>query len=174
MKKILVTLTLLTACVTGHAQFEDRLTQLQRAYDKEIRRVTEPVDQKYENALIALQKSYIEANKLEEALEVKKEIEALKARRSVAAVTDSRPPLGQEPSSPENAGSSDLKEWKGDIRWEREGGESVIKIEGVRGGARKISRVIKVEDFPGGAAHEIQIQIGRVRRSRHGIARRFS
>ena len=105
---------------------------------------------------------------------MKKEIEALKARRSVAAVTDSRPPLGQEPSSPENAGSSDLKEWKGDIRWEREGGESVIKIEGVRGGARKISRVIKVEDFPGGAAHEIQIQIGRVRRSRHGIARRFS
>lgn len=95
----------------------DQLDQLRQTYELEIQKVILPVDRQYGQALVRLQTSLVAANQLEEALEVKKEIERLKGK--IAAALPSQP-TPQQPSAdkPAMVAISDKTEskfrWKGD------------------------------------------------------------
>jgi hypothetical protein len=106
-----------------------------KIYEAEVEKVTGPVSQKYEKALLNLQKRYVEQNRLEDALLVKKEIEALKAgtlKRSekpvdspVAMATPAPVPSLLAPVSQEK---EELLQWKGDHKKSSEGGETIYTL----------------------------------------------
>lgn len=142
-----------------YGQLEDRLSQLQRTYEREVEKATAPVDRKYYQALVALQKSLIDANNLEKALVVKKEIDALLSKagkKSPPAQTNSSTAARPSPE-PSNNARSDLKKWRGDMKLRQDEGEDVLVLEGVQSGTRKMRLEVDVEDdFPNGLRMRFQ------------------
>lgn len=133
-----------------HGQSE-RMTKLSDTYEVELKKVIEPVNKQYENALIKLQKQFIAQNRLEDALLVKKEIELLKENKitpAVAAVPQSTP----TPTDSETPSSKIDTEWKGDLKVYQEDGETVFVLEGRKSGTRMMTMPIEniKERFPNG------------------------
>lgn len=133
----------------------ERIENLKQVYHEEIKSVTTPVNQKYEAALIALQKKYVSENKLEEALLVKQEIEALKAgtlERSVAASAPASSEDSANGEAPMASAKPDELEWRGDQKEQKEGGDTVYSLEGEVGATRMMTVPIYdiKERFPNG------------------------
>lgn len=137
------------------AQEDDPLAKLQATYEKEVAKVVAPVDRQYHQALLQLQKTFIEANELEKALEVKQEIDALvkKATDRTAALETAKSGASEvagEMTEPSET-SDDLRKWSGDQKRRKDDGKDALLLEGVLGGTRKMSREIEVgKDYPNG------------------------
>jgi len=157
---ILVLLAYLTTFAV-RAQENDALDKLQATYEKEVARVTAPVDRQYHQALLQLQKTLIEANDLEQALEVKREIETLLKKaeaQKTPAETESAPRGMQSAQSEDSTETSEeLREWRGDQKRRNDEGQDVLLLEGVLAGTRKMGREIEVgREFPNGLRMRFQ------------------
>lgn len=139
-------------CQSG-AQSE-RMEELKKTYEAELKKVIEPVDRQYEKALLNLQKKFISENRLEDALLVKKEIEMLKDNKVVQ--TEPTPsgegapkvesPAGNEP------GDKVALDFKGDHEVVQEDGDTTFVLEGQNGGVRMMTLPINdiKKRFPNG------------------------
>ncbi len=119
----------------------DKLAKLKKAYRSEIERVTTPVDEKYLKALERLQKSYASANKLDEAILVRKKIALFK---SPSPATE----LGESPSLKDP--SPILKKWTGDGNLLIKDGEEILHISTDLTLSKKLEYIFNVKDYPQG------------------------
>ncbi len=159
MKRFFIILTILlcesAACIpAGYANEQSkRMEELKDTYERELKKVTTPVDLQYEKALLNLQKKFISENRLEDALLVKKEIESLKANnvvpnkraaKKVAVVTSPSP-------EPETPGSKKLR-FKGDHRTTQEDGDTIYLLKGRKGGTKMMTMPMErlKKQFPNG------------------------
>jgi hypothetical protein len=111
----------LAICSSARAQAEE-LDELREIYFEQIKKVSIPVEIKYGQSLVKLQKALISENNLEEALNVKNEIDKLKAK--LAGNQEPEPPASRVPALP-TSGKPELTEkeeegqkfnWRGDFQ----------------------------------------------------------
>src|SRR5690554_4830615 len=88
-----------------NAEEPKELTRLKETFQREMRKVTAPVDEKYLHALERLQKQLAAANKLDEALEV---------RNVIAKVKSAEPGAPSLPNSSAKKEFVSLRSWSGD------------------------------------------------------------
>ena len=134
-----------------------RIEDLQEIYETEVEKVTAPVSEKYERALLNLQENYVEQNRLEDALLVKKEIEALKAGTLKRSAKPNDSPVSMPVTAPgeATAGSEEeggLLAWKGDHEKSSESGGTIYTLEGKDQGTNMMTVSIKdvQKRFPNG------------------------
>lgn len=132
------------------ARAEDllELEKLDKLYNKEIKRVTDPVNQKYITALERLQKTYATANLLDEALAVRTELNAFLAKKKSAKKGDVETPKEEGGSGSAEAKKA-LRRWKGDGRLIAVDDEFAIQIKADSAGS-KIENTFEVKGFPDG------------------------
>lgn len=124
------------------------LEKLDNLYKKEIKRVTDPVNQKYVTALERLQKSYATANLLDEALAVRTELNTFLAKEKYAKKADIE-------NSKEEGGSNNveakkaLRRWKGGGRLIEVDDEFAIQIKADSGNL-EIENTFEVKGYPDG------------------------
>jgi len=140
------------------ADTED-LGRLRSIYFEQVDEVTLPVKKQYGRSLVDLQKQLIRNNSLEEAIEVKAEIERLKkAMIEGGTLTSSRVVPGRlmaeaksEKEEPKLEGASGFR-WKGDFQEDKYQGDDIILMEADETAVVKITnRLDDVQkEFPKG------------------------
>ncbi len=124
------------------------LEKLDDLYKKEIKRVTAPVNQKYETALERLQKSYATANLLDEALAVRTELNTFLAKKKSAKKADIETTKEEDGSNNIEAKKA-LRRWKGGGRLIAVDDEFTIQIK-ANSGKLKIENTFEVKGYPDG------------------------
>lgn len=89
---------LLSVAVVSMADEPSDLVALRKSYEKEIKRVTQPVNATYLKALQQLKDNYTRGSKLEQALAVDAEMKKLSSDR-IAEITTSKPTSGDAAKS---------------------------------------------------------------------------
>lgn len=151
----------LVFCSVVSAQNEN-LDELRGIYFEQIKKVSIPIDKKYGQSLVKLQKTLISENKLEEALSVKNEIARLKAKLAGNQAPEHSTPLVLAPSTttkPEMTEAKPLEQksqkfnWLGDFQMKKIEGERVIFMEADEADDITITAELKnvQKDYPNGA-----------------------
>lgn len=109
--RILLTLLFAIGSTWGHAEDPERLKLLRGSYQRELERVTVPVNRKYLDALNQLVASYTQAGELDAALAVREEI------KSVLSVTASKDNDSKE------SGLLGFKDWLETVKFLANNGE---------------------------------------------------
>ncbi len=142
-------------CVpAGHANEQStRMEKLKDTYEKELKKVTTPVDRQYEKALLNLQKKLISENRLEDALLVKKEIGLLKADKVIPNRVEPKKVASKTSPVPEVESPESKKlGFKGDHTSKQEGGETIYLLQGKKDGTNMMTMPMKrlKQQFPNG------------------------
>ncbi len=146
----------LVFCAVAHAQNE-KIDELRGIYFEQLKKVSIPIDKKYGQSLVKLQKTLISENNLEEALKVKNEIAKLKAKLAGNHAPAQPSPLTLTLPTATKVKPLELKgqkfKWLGDFQIKEVEGEGVIFMESDEAGditiAAELTNVKK--DYPNGA-----------------------
>ncbi len=151
----------LVFCSVANAQNE-KIDELRGIYFEQIKKVSIPIDKKYGQSLVKLQKALISENNLEEALIVKNEISRMKAKLAGNQAAAHSTPLILTPPITTEAKMTEAKpseqkdqefNWLGDFRMKKIEGEKVIFMEADEAGDVAITTKLKnvQKEYPNGA-----------------------
>lgn len=141
----------------------EELERLREIYFQQVGEITLPVKKKYGRSLVELQKQLISENALEEALEVKKEIEELKASLTsgtpvsapaVTSVTEPNSLMATKDEQEEevDSGSGVRFRWTGDVRKDKYQGDIVYRLDAKRNAEVVMTTLLEdlQDEFPKG------------------------